>query len=139
MIDFGALTYERQKNRTNAVTQAAPVSVTQTVQVTRAEPKAASYLLKQSAQWTWKDLRDYVMAEVEKVVGLEKRNAAKEAGIFKGFIARHGTEDAVTIARAAFQLYNGMWRNAPIRVERFCANSDPYFAEPILARVQPKE
>lgn len=86
-----------------------------------------------SNTWTPEQLRDYVVVEIEKVVGVFPRKPEyKEMAIFKGFCSRYG-ERAAEIARHAFEVEGGYWRSAPISVTRFCANSDPYFADPILA------
>lgn len=94
----------------------------------------AAYLLKADDKWTWEDLRDYVMSQIEQYHGPQLRNAVKEASIFKGFMNRHGAK-AVAIARFAFEVQRGMWQRAPISVNRFCAGSDPYFAKPISERL----
>jgi len=78
--------------------------------------------------WNWSDLRDYIMSEVERRHGPQVRDAKKEAGIIKAFIGRWGIEQAVAIAKVAFTVHDGMWRNAPISINRFCRASDPYFA-----------
>lgn len=132
MIDFGALTYEETK----AVVQQAPAAIKQEVKTTPVGSTAAIYLAKVAAQWTWNDLRDYVITEVEKRFGPQVRDPRKEASIFKSFISRHGIEDAVLVAQAAFKVYDGRWANAPITVNRFCKESDAFFAERILGRVK---
>lgn len=78
----------------------------------------------------WRQVRDYVVEQVISYHGRFPRNAAKEAGIFKGFVTRWG-DNAMPIARVAFETHRGIWHNAPIRVERFSQNSDPYFASVI--------
>lgn len=114
---------------TTVVKQTAP-EVTETVRVIPAS-EGAGYLAKEPGLWNWTDLRDYITVEIEKRHGPQVRDPLKESGICKGFIARHGIEQAVRIARAAFEVHDGMWRNAPISINRFCKGSDPYFAEPI--------
>jgi len=133
MIDFGQL----YRPRTEAeVLGQAPAEVTQQVTTARTGTAEAAYLLKPATQWTWQDLRDYVVTEAEKRFGPQARDPKKEAGIFKGFIQRHGTEDAVMVAMAAYEVYEGVWRSAPVTVNRFCRNSDPFFADVILARLK---
>lgn len=132
MIDFGAL----RQQKAPQVAQEAPAAVTQEVTVSRADSAETSYLLKPVAQWVWEDLRNYIVTEGEKRFGPQQRNPAKEAGILKAFIGRHGIADAVMVAQAAFEIYEGMWRSAPITVTRFTRNNDAYFAEPILARMK---
>lgn len=82
--------------------------------------------------WTWQDLQAYVVQEIEARFGLFPRNACKESGIFKSFLARWG-EQAPAIARFAFDSCDGYWRGAPISVNRFCKASDDYFASVIVA------
>lgn len=132
MIDFG------QINRPKAVeaVQQAPAVVTQAVATSKTSTSESAYLLKQADQWTWEDLRDYVVTEATKRFGPQIRNPAKESGIFKGFINRHGIADAVLVAQAAFEVYEGTWRSAPITVTRFTKGNDPYFAQVILARLK---
>jgi hypothetical protein len=132
MIDFGELSAQRAQQKR----QQAPAVVTQQVAVSTTTSAEASYLLKQADQWTWEDLRNYIVTEYQKRFGAMIRNPAKEAGILKAFIGRHGIADAVLTAKAAFEIYEGTWRSAPIGIERFTKNNDPYFAEVILARVK---
>src|SRR5690606_17511487 len=93
------------------------------------------YLIK--SEWEWSDLRDYVVYEIEERFGPFPRESAKEVGIFKAFMKRWGA-DAQAIAKYAFEVENGRWRGAPISIYRFCQNSDPYFAVPIMERIQAK-
>jgi hypothetical protein len=131
MIDFG-----RVDTPTTQVAQQAPAIVEQTAVTRKTGTAEASYLLKPADQWTWESLRDYVVTEAEKRFGAQVRDPKKEAGIFRGFIARHGIQDAVMVAMAAFEIYEGTWRSAPVTVTRFCKNSDPFFSEVILARLK---
>lgn len=82
--------------------------------------------------WNWSDLRDYIMSEVERRHGPQVRDGKKEASIIKAFIGRWGIEQAVAIAKVAFTVHDGMWRNAPISINRFCKASDPFFAGVIV-------
>lgn len=132
MIDFDAI--RRAAAGEKPVAKKAPVApvVQETVRVT---PVAgAAYLMKPDSQWTWEDLRDYVMGQIVAYHGPQLRNPVKEAGIFKGFMARYG-DKAVGIARFAFEQQRGMWQRAPISVTRFCKGSDPYFADQIARRL----
>lgn len=133
MIDFGQIYKPRTEEE---VLSKAPAQVVQEVTTTRTGTTESAYLLKPAAQWTWQDLRDYVVTEAEKRFGPQVRDPKKETGIFKGFMQRHGAEDAVLVAMAAFEVYEGTWRSAPVTVNRFCRNSDPFFSEVILARVK---
>lgn len=89
-------------------------------------------LIKPESQWTWQELRDYVCSQIEQKFGAFPRDSAKESGIFKRYMNDYGTE-GVFVAKAAFEVYGGWWKGAPIRVTRFTKGSDPYFTEPILA------
>lgn len=109
------------------------VAVKSTVAVT-ARPADRAYLAAPDAQWDWKQLRDYVVNEIETRTGPFPRNTDSEIGIFQGFIKRWG-DQAAPIARAAFEVHAGVWRGAPISVTRFCRGSDPYFAEVIAANL----
>ncbi len=82
----------------------------------------------------WVRLRNYVVDQIVATTGPFPRNPQVESGIFKGFIARWG-DKAMVIARHAFEVYGGYWNNAPIRVNRFAKNNDPYFAEVIAAKL----
>lgn len=106
-------------------------TVRETVRVTSV---GASYLMRPDAEWSWEDLRDYVMTQIIAFHGPQLRNQVKEAAIFKGFMARY-EDKAVGIARFAFEQQRGMWQRAPISVTRFCKGSDPYFADVIAKRL----
>lgn len=75
----------------------------------------------------WRVLRDYVVEQITKYNGAFPRDTKKEKGIFTSFISRWG-DKAMPIAKAAFEVHQGVWHNAPVRIQRFCINSDPYFA-----------
>jgi hypothetical protein len=130
MLDFDNDLDTAQSTR-RVITRSTPVpQVEERVTVIPASDQRG-FLAKPEAMWNWSDLRDYVVGEIEAAHGPQVRDPKKEAGIFKGFISRWGIEKAVAISRAAFQVHGGMWRNAPISVNRFCKGSDPYFAQPI--------
>lgn len=116
------------------ITQEAPTQVTSALTATPAT-RSSAFLLKKAKDWTWQDLRDYVIAAITERFGTPRRDPLKESGIFKGFINRYGIVSAVLIATSAFEVYNGIWRNAPVGVSRFTTNNDPYFADVLLARV----
>jgi hypothetical protein len=84
--------------------------------------------------WDWQDLRSYVVTQIERKHGPFPREDFKEVGIFKGFHKRWG-QMAGMIAQAAFEVFDGMWKGAPISVQRFCANSDQFFAAEINRRL----
>jgi hypothetical protein len=92
------------------VTTVMPVVVTSTIEVN-----------------DWRVIRDYVVEQVTKYSGSFPRDAVKEYGIFTSFVQRWG-DKAMPIARVAFEVHKGVWHNAPIRIQRFCHGSDPYFS-----------
>lgn len=111
--------------------------VTEEVIVTKL-PAAApvkEYLVKDDEEWGWQDLRDYVVSQIEERFGPFPRDGKKEKGIFDSFLRRWGAKGPV-IARYAFERANGFWHSAPISVNRFCKNSDPYFAIPIAEKLR---
>lgn len=126
MLDFGASTTPVRNPRA-VIVQEAPV----VEEVVTAKPsQAAGYVMRSEDMWGWQDLRDYVIREIESRHGPQVRNPKTEASIFKSFISRW-PDQAVSIAKAAFEVHDGMWRNAPISVNRFCKASDEYFASVI--------
>lgn len=112
-----------------------PMAVAEPAPVARVGQDAVAHTMKPDAEWEWRDLRDYVMREMESVHGPQVRDSLKEKSIFSSFIKRHGAVDAVAVARYAFGFSKGMWANAPISVNRFCKASDPFFADPIKQRL----
>ena len=112
-------------------------TIVQTVTVTTLPSESRAYLSRPVEQWSWSDLRDYVVHQIESRFGTFPRDAKKEYGIFSRFHKAYG-EKAGLIAKHAFEVSDGWWANAPISVNRFCKGSDPYFAEPILARLVEK-
>lgn len=135
MIDFGLIVDGRPVGLQPEVTQTAPVQTKVEVTASSVGSAGSAHLLKEAAQWRWEDLRDYVLTEAERRFGPQRREPAKEASILKSFMNRYGT-DAVTIAQAAFEIYDGVWASAPITVTRFCKASDQFFADVILSRVK---
>lgn len=123
-----------QGQKTIVVSTPVPV-VRETVTVTRDEPSMAIEVRttdvgKDPTKWDWRDLRNYVVRQIQAFHGEFPIEELKVIGIFKGFARRHG-ELAGPIAVAAFDLHHGRWRGAPISVTRFCAGSDEFFADPI--------
>lgn len=131
MIDFDLL--ERTTPTVNVVTEAPVVTETATG---RPLPSAigTTDLAVSEESWGWEQLRDYVVRKIEEAHGPFPRDFKKEHAIFKSFTARWG-DKASAIARHAFEVNNGFWRNAPIGVNRFTKGCDPYFAEIIAERL----
>lgn len=95
-----------------------------------APTNSATHVARTDDEWTWRELRDYVVNQVERFSGPFPRSDVKEASIFKAFMERHGS-DSAPIARYAFDAMNGQWKGAPISINRFCKGSDAYFADMI--------
>lgn len=121
---------------TRTVVTQRPPKVVQEVQNVRTAPPAvsATHQITPEPSWTWRELRDYAMVEIEKRHGPQVRNLAKESGIFKSFMIRWD-DQAIRIVKAAFEIYQGEWAGAPISVNRFCKGSDEFFAARILDRL----
>lgn len=135
MLDFGLATtpIKPQSRPAPRIVDTVP-AVTETVRVVQTPSQAGAYIMKADAEWGWQDLRDYVIREIEKRHGPQVRDAKKEMAIFKGFMSRW-PEQSVAIARSAFNVHDGMWKSAPISVNRFCKASDEYFAAVLAARL----
>jgi hypothetical protein len=112
--------------------EAVPV-ITERVTIRRPETRVTD-VGKDPGTWTWEDLRNYVVRSIEKIHGPFPRDSVKEKAIFSGFLSRW-EDQAGRIAQFAFDSCDGMWRGAPIAVQRFCKASDPYFAIPIVERL----
>lgn len=120
------------EEETTQVTQETPM-VRQEVSIKPVSSSGASHLLR--GEWTWREMRDYVMGEIEKYHGPQVRNPLKEKGVFDSFIKRWGSDQSKLIAQAAFDIHHGMWANAPISLNRFCRSSDEYFAAKIIDKL----
>jgi hypothetical protein len=117
------------------VTETAPVITEQVIvrPVVQSIP-SVTFALKPDAEWGWEELRDYVVNAIEQRHGEFPRNFKTEHSIFKSFLSRWGTQ-APAIARTAFEHFDGMWKGAPIGVNRFCKASDQFFAQVIADRL----
>jgi hypothetical protein len=134
MIDFNAMLESQTRSLT--VKTAVPTVVERVTITPRPAEVPTAYLAQPAEKWSWEDLRNYVIDQIQKYHGPQLRNPITEAAIFKGFLARHGANSA-RIAKQAFSERGekGMWVSAPISVNRFCKNQDPFFALPILAKL----
>lgn len=92
------------------------------------------HLARTDEDWTWRDLRDYVIDHLGKLHGDLHRDPLKESGIFKSFLKRWG-DQAPAIARYAFEECGGKVDGDWVKLTSFCRNSDPFFAEPISQRL----
>jgi hypothetical protein len=96
---------------------------------------AATDLLDAPSDWSWEQLRDYVMrAIVERHGPQPRREQAQINSVFKSFATRWGRQ-AGPIARFAFEQQDGFWRSAPVTITRFTKGNDGYFAGPISERL----
>lgn len=140
MRDFGLMIPGRTETAVKPapapIVQAPPVTVTSTVTTAPVTETAKGYLMKHVDQWTWQDLRDYVITSATERFGPQLRDAVKEKSIFSSFVNRYGPERAAMVAMVAFNVYEGMWASAPVGVTRFCKGSDRYFADVILAQLE---
>jgi hypothetical protein len=137
MLNFST-PLDNVKSRRLVVTVDTPsveASVEITPAATHAPSQQASYLTKTEDNWDWRNLRDYVVREIEARFGVFPRDVIKESSIFKSFIDRWQGK-APLIAKAAFEVHDGVWRGAPMNVNRFTKNSDPYFAEVIVSNMR---
>lgn len=123
-----------RQGATHVVKAIDTVSVTDTATVRSKPVEGRGFVGTDPTGWSWQDLRDYVVHEIEQRFGVFPRDPVREASIFKSFASRWG-DRAGRIAVVAFEVHGGRWHGAPIAVTRFCKNSDPYFAEPIAQRL----
>ncbi|WP_133169171.1 hypothetical protein [Streptomyces sp. MH60] len=113
----------------------APYEVAQTPPAHVRITMAATDLLDAPADWSWEQLRDYVMRAVAERHGPQPRHeSAKVNSIFKSFASRWARQ-AGPIARFAFEQQDGFWRSAPVDIRRFTKGNDDYFARPIAERL----
>jgi hypothetical protein len=115
------------------VEQVAPV-ITQSATVKRAAHAGTAHVGKDPEAWDWEAVRDYVVRSIEERHGVFPRNFKTEPSIFKSFSNRWGNQ-AGPIAKMAFEVFDGVWKGAPISVNRFCIGSDVYFAAPLAERL----
>lgn len=115
------------------VIQTVPV-ITQTATAKPVPSGGSKHVLKPVESWGWEEVRDYVVSSIEARHGAFPRNFKTEGSIFKSFTNRWGAK-AGSIATLAFTEFDGMWKGAPIAVNRFCVGSDPYFAAPLADRL----
>lgn len=96
---------------------------------------SSTHLTKPADVWEWRELRDYVVGQIEQRFGAQPHpHPEREASIFKSFLARW-PEQAVDIAHHSFDVCDGWWGGAPISVNRFCKASDQFFGAPIAQRL----
>lgn len=94
----------------------------------RAQPLSRSTVFLLTQEWDWRALRDYVVLGIEREHGAFHRDAAKEFGIFSGFIRRWGADKAQSIARYAVDDCRCVWRGRPLQIGKFSKPGDEAFA-----------
>lgn len=87
------------------------------------------------SRWTEQDIYIYVREEMTRIHG-EQLPSVSLTETMREFCGRFGTETAVRIVRAAFEIYGGMWQGAPVTIKRFLPSHDGFFALPLLAHAQ---
>lgn len=85
-------------------------------------------------QWGWRELRDYVVTQIEMRTGTWDRVPYKENSIFQRFIKVWGSQ-AGQIARFVFEVMDGKWDGKNVTLTHFCAKADPFFAGPIAEKL----
>ena len=108
----------------------APEIVT-SLSVIPVSPAQAARAQLDPACWTAADVQAYICEEIERIHG-PQLPGSDAAAVLGAFCDRFGIPAAVRIARAAFEVYNGMWRNAPVTIRRFTAAHDDFFARQLL-------
>lgn len=130
------LNFDTDLDRAGVVRQVrttSPSGITETVRAHRPN-EAKTFLLGDERSWNWRQVRDYVIDQIEQRQGTFHREGGKEYGIFMSFCGRWG-DKAGPIARYAFEVCDGIWRDQPITVTRFTKGADPYFAVVIADRL----
>lgn len=89
-----------------------------------------------SEEWGATDLLAYIRERICHFHGPQPQSR-RDLITIQGFVERHGITDAVRIARAAFDVHEGMWLGAPVSPGRFAASSDDCFARRILSALAP--
>lgn len=100
----------------------------------RSESASKQHLLRRDEQWSWQEVRDYVLEQIQLRQGAQPLDGHKLIGIFKGFVGRWG-DQAAPICRYVFETCDGIWMGRPVTVTSWCRNADPYFAQAISERL----
>jgi hypothetical protein len=107
-------------------------SLNATLSVTPVSPAQAARAARPPEDWSATDVTAYITEEIVRVHG-PQLPAREATAVLQAFCQRFTVPVAARIARAAFEVYGGMWRGAPVTWRRFGATNDAFFAEPILA------
>jgi acetyl-CoA carboxylase alpha subunit len=106
-------------------------SLSVSLSVTPVSAAQAARVARPPDKWAAADVIAYINEEILRVHGpqLPARDAQQ---VLQAFCQRFGIPVAVRIARAAFEVYGGMWQGAPVTWRRFSPSHDGFFARPIL-------
>jgi hypothetical protein len=113
-------------------TSTGDTAVTARLTVTSVSEAQASRVSRPPGDWSSLDVFLYVTEEILRLNGPQLPGKAAQQTI-ESFCSRYGTDTAVRIARAVFEVYQGRWQGAPVTWRRFAPGHDAFFAEPILA------
>lgn len=94
-----------------------------------------AFLFKDTDEWDWRDLRDFVVQRITLRGGTIESNPLRESGIFKSFLTRYGKNGPV-IAKIAFDVFEGVWYDRTVTITSFCKAADEWFADPILRVIE---
>lgn len=130
MLDLSAPTYGKA---------AAPATPSATIRPAAAPQTrvamAATDLADDPMNWSWEQLRDYVMRSTLERHGPQPRREQHTVNrIFQSFAARWGNQ-AGPIACFAFEQQDGFWNSSPVTITRFVKGNDGFFAGPISERL----
>ena len=96
--------------------------------------KTSIHVPASASSFEWEKVRDYVIEQILALHGPFPRDVRRENTIFMGFAARW-EDQAMPIARYAFEEADGEWLDAPVGVARFHKTSDGVFAQKIAAKL----
>ena len=110
------------------------VSPSVSISVVPVTPAQAARVRRRPEDWSAADVYAYITEEIIRAHG-PQLPARDVRSALEGFCARFSVPVAVRIARAAFEVYDGMWEGAPVTWRRFTEGHDGFFARPILAEL----
>ena len=110
----------------------APQSLSATLSVTPVSTAQAARAARPADAWSASDVVAYITEEITRHHG-PQLPARDSDQVLQAFCQRFSVPQAVRVARAAFEVYGGMWQGAPVTWRRFLPSHDGYFAQPILA------
>ena len=115
---------------TSAASATTRTVITESLTVTELPARVVELCSSDAAGWTAGDLAYYITIELALIHG-PQLPCRGQAEILHQFFERHG-ENAVHIARFAFENMHGMWMGAPVTVRRFAEGHDDFFARPVM-------